>query len=59
MKAVAVFPDEKKTSLIDHEEPQIANANQIKIRMLEVVSAAQTARSPRLNTALRPKASST
>lgn len=36
MKAVAVFPDEKRLNLIDHPEPEIADSKHVKIRMLEV-----------------------
>ncbi len=36
MKAVAVFPDQKRISIVDHEDPSITNPTQAKIRMLEV-----------------------
>jgi glucose 1-dehydrogenase len=36
MKAVAVFPGEKKLALIDHPEPELVNSHHVKIRMLEV-----------------------
>ncbi|HME09330.1 MAG TPA: glucose 1-dehydrogenase [Bryobacteraceae bacterium] len=36
MKAIAVFPNQKAVRLIDHEEPEIAAPNQVKMRMLEV-----------------------
>ena len=36
MKAIAVFPGRREIALIDHEEPQVEGATQVKIRMLEV-----------------------
>jgi threonine dehydrogenase-like Zn-dependent dehydrogenase len=36
MKAVAVIPDEKKLSLIDHPEPDVSDTSEVKLRMLEV-----------------------
>ena len=36
MKAVAVFPAERKVRLIDHPEPAIASPTEVKLRMLEV-----------------------
>jgi threonine dehydrogenase-like Zn-dependent dehydrogenase len=36
MKAVAVFPAEKRFSIIDHPEPAIASATEVKLRMLDV-----------------------
>ncbi len=36
MKAIAVFPDEKKVRLIDHAPAKIMGPTQVKIRMLEV-----------------------
>jgi glucose 1-dehydrogenase len=36
MKAVAVFPAERRYDVIDHPEPRIESANDVKIRMLEV-----------------------
>ncbi len=36
MKAVAVFPEKRVAQVIDHAEPQIESATQVKMRMLEV-----------------------
>lgn len=36
MKAVAVFPADKKFSVIDHPEPQLGSASEVKLRMLDV-----------------------
>jgi glucose 1-dehydrogenase len=36
MKAVAVFPAERRFAVIDHPEPQITSATQVKLRMLDV-----------------------
>ena len=36
MKAVAVFPADRRFSVIDHPEPQLASPTQAKIRMLDV-----------------------
>src|ERR1700733_2850692 len=36
MKAVAVFPAEHRFDLIDHPEPSIAAAGEVKLRMLDV-----------------------
>jgi glucose 1-dehydrogenase len=36
MKAVAIFPGRREIALIEHEEPQLERAGQVKIRMLEV-----------------------
>ena len=36
MKAVAVFPRDKKVSIIDHPEPEVTSATGVKARMLEV-----------------------
>ena len=36
MKAIAVFPDDKKIAVIDHEPPRIIRSTDVKIRMLEV-----------------------
>lgn len=36
MKAIAVFPKEKKIKLIDHPEPNITNPHHVKIKMIEV-----------------------
>ena len=36
MKAIAVFPKEKKVALVDHPEPKIELPQQVKLKMLEV-----------------------
>ncbi|HZU26002.1 MAG TPA: glucose 1-dehydrogenase [Bryobacteraceae bacterium] len=36
MKAVAVFPDERRIAVIDHPEPKLGGAKQIKARVLDV-----------------------
>lgn len=36
MKAVAVFPAERRFGVIDHPEPHIASPSQVKLRMLDV-----------------------
>src|SRR5690242_3917890 len=36
MKAIAVFPADKKIKLIDHPAPQIINLMDVKVRILEV-----------------------
>ena len=36
MKAVAVFPGTREVRLVDHPEPRIEGAGQVKVRMLEV-----------------------
>ncbi|OGT51284.1 MAG: hypothetical protein A3E84_04215 [Gammaproteobacteria bacterium RIFCSPHIGHO2_12_FULL_42_13] len=36
MKAIAVFPKEKKVRLIEHPEPTLETATQVKIKILEV-----------------------
>ena len=36
MKAIAVFPGDKKVALIQHDEPEITEKDQVKIRMLDV-----------------------
>jgi glucose 1-dehydrogenase len=36
MRAVAVFPDRKQISLVDHPEPSLASPTSVKIRILEV-----------------------
>lgn len=36
MKAIAVFPKEKKVKLIDHPEPNIISPTQIKLKIIEV-----------------------
>ena len=36
MKAVAVFPAERRIGVVDHPEPQIASPTQVKLRMLDV-----------------------
>lgn len=36
MKAVAVFPSDKKVALIEHDEPEITAKDQVKLRMLDV-----------------------
>lgn len=36
MKAVGVFPSERRYDVIDHPEPGISNPRQVKIKMLEV-----------------------
>lgn len=36
MKAVAVFPGRREVRLVDHPEPRIDGAGQVKVRMLEV-----------------------
>jgi threonine dehydrogenase-like Zn-dependent dehydrogenase len=36
MKAVGVFPAERRYEVIDHPEPGIMNSHQVKLRMLEV-----------------------
>jgi threonine dehydrogenase-like Zn-dependent dehydrogenase len=36
MKAVAVFPARRQVQLIDHPEPSIQSATQVKVRMLDV-----------------------
>ncbi len=36
MKAIAVFPDTKEVKLIDHEEPQLTQPTQVKLKMLEI-----------------------
>jgi threonine dehydrogenase-like Zn-dependent dehydrogenase len=36
MKAVAIFPHERKIGLVDHPEPSLSGSRQVKIRMLEV-----------------------
>jgi glucose 1-dehydrogenase len=36
MKAVGVFPAERRYEVIDHPEPAISDKNQVKLRMLEV-----------------------
>ena len=36
MKAVAVFPSERRFGVIDHPEPQIASPTQVRLRMLDV-----------------------
>ena len=36
MKAIAVFPKEKKIRLIDHPEPHITLPNQVKLKMIDV-----------------------
>ena len=36
MKAIAVFPKEKKVRLIDHPEPKIESSTQVKIKIIEV-----------------------
>ncbi len=36
MKAVAVFPQSKELKLIEHDEPQIARPDQVKLRVLDV-----------------------
>jgi glucose 1-dehydrogenase len=36
MKAIAVFPAERRFDAIDHPEPYITSPNQVKIRMLDV-----------------------
>jgi glucose 1-dehydrogenase len=36
MKAVAVFPEERRFSLIDHPEPKLTSPTEIRLRMLDV-----------------------
>lgn len=36
MKAVAVFPSERRFGVIDHPEPKIASSTQVRLRMLDV-----------------------
>src|SRR3990167_4063520 len=36
MKAIAVFPKEKRVALIEHPMPKISKATQVKIQILEV-----------------------
>jgi threonine dehydrogenase-like Zn-dependent dehydrogenase len=36
MRAVAVFPGERRVALVSHPEPRVASAADVKIRMLEV-----------------------
>lgn len=36
MKAVAVFPDDRRFDVIDHPEPSIASPTEVKMRMLDV-----------------------
>src|SRR5512146_1479267 len=36
MRAVAVFPGERRVGMVDHPEPHVACATDVKIRMLEV-----------------------
>ncbi len=36
MKAIAVFPKNREVKLIDHPEPRITQASEVKIRMIEV-----------------------
>ena len=36
VKAVAVFPSERRFEVIDHPEPQLTSPNQIRLRMLDV-----------------------
>lgn len=36
MKAVAVFPAERRFSVVDHPEPRLSSPSQIKLRMLDV-----------------------
>ncbi len=36
MKAIAVFPERKEVKLIEHEEPQISQPQQVKLRMLDI-----------------------
>src|SRR5690242_18896996 len=36
MKAVAIFPRQRKIELVDHPEPLLSGSRQVKIKMLEV-----------------------
>src|SRR5579883_187836 len=36
MKAVAVFPDDRRFDVIDHPEPSISAPTEVKMRMLDV-----------------------
>src|SRR5690349_20800739 len=36
MKAVAVFPAERRFDVIDHPEPRLASPTEVKLRMLDV-----------------------
>jgi threonine dehydrogenase-like Zn-dependent dehydrogenase len=36
MKAVAVFPEAKEIKLVEHEEPRLSSATEVKLRVLEV-----------------------
>src|SRR5437762_1452464 len=36
MKAIAVFPSERQVRLIDHPEPRIQSASEVKLKILEV-----------------------
>src|SRR5262245_26278385 len=36
MKAIAVFPAEKRISIVDHAAPEISGPTEVKLRMLEV-----------------------
>jgi threonine dehydrogenase-like Zn-dependent dehydrogenase len=36
MRAVGVFPNEKKIRLVDHEEPRVSTPTEVKVRLLEV-----------------------
>src|SRR5579884_1294876 len=36
MRAIAIFPEQKKIELIEHEVPHITTSTQVKLRMLEV-----------------------
>jgi hypothetical protein len=36
VKAVAVFPSERRFAVIDHPEPTIASPTEVKLRMLDV-----------------------
>jgi len=59
MRSVGVFPGSREVRIVEHEEPRVSAPREIKLRMLEVASAAPTARSAVSNSAARRKAAIT